>query len=41
VYLIDKAGRVRYGWAGELDYKGAGGEAKMLRLIDELRKERI
>jgi thiol-disulfide isomerase/thioredoxin len=41
VYLIDKAGRVRYGWAGELDYKGAGGEAKMLRLIDALRKERI
>jgi thiol-disulfide isomerase/thioredoxin len=41
VYLIDKAGRVRYGWAGELDYKGASGEAKMIRLIDALRKERI
>jgi peroxiredoxin len=33
IYLIDKQGRARYLWEGELEYEGAGGEAKMTRLI--------
>jgi thiol-disulfide isomerase/thioredoxin len=36
IYLIDKQGRVRYLWEGELEYQNAGGEAKMTRLIVEL-----
>jgi thiol-disulfide isomerase/thioredoxin len=36
IYLIDKQGRVRYLWEGELEYQNAGGEAKMNRLIVEL-----
>ena len=39
VYLVDKQGRVRYAWEGELEYQGAGGEAKMTRLIETLLKE--
>jgi hypothetical protein len=39
VYLIDKKGRVRYRWEGELEYGGARGEAKMGRLVTELLKE--
>jgi thiol-disulfide isomerase/thioredoxin len=39
IYLIDKRGMVRYGWEGELEYQGAGGEAKMTRLIEALVKE--
>ncbi|MCX6914452.1 MAG: redoxin domain-containing protein [Verrucomicrobiota bacterium] len=38
IYLIDKQGRVRYLWEGELEYQNAGGEAKMTRLIVELLK---
>jgi hypothetical protein len=38
-YLIDKQGVGRYRWAGELDWKGAGGEAKMARKIRLLLKE--
>ena len=33
IYLIDKQGRARYLWEGELEYQGAGGEAKMTQLI--------
>ncbi len=40
VYLIDKGGCARYVWAGELEYRGAGGEAKMTRLVDALLRER-
>lgn len=40
VYLIDKKGVVRYGWAGELDWKGAGGEAKLRTKILELLAEK-
>ena len=40
VYLIDKKGQVRYGWEGELDWQGAGGEAKMAQRIEELLKEK-
>ena len=39
VCLIDKQGRVRFGWEGELEYHGAGGEAKMTRLIEALLRE--
>jgi thiol-disulfide isomerase/thioredoxin len=39
ICLIDKRGRVRYGWEGELEYNGAGGEAKMTRLIEALLRE--
>lgn len=39
VYLVDKQGRVRYAWEGELEYQGAGGEAKMTRLIEAMLKE--
>jgi len=39
VYLIDKHGRVRYRWDGELEWQNAGGEARMARLIDQLLKE--
>lgn len=39
VFLIDKRGRVRYRWVGELEYMGAHGEARMGRLIDALLRE--
>ena len=39
VYLVDKAGRVRANWEGELNWKGAGGEAKMGRFVEALLKE--
>lgn len=40
VYLIDKQGRVRYYWMGELEWKGsAGGEAKMRGFIEKLLAE--
>ena len=40
VYVVDKRGRVRYGWEGELSYKGAPGEEKVRKLVDELLLER-
>jgi len=40
VYLVDREGRVRYRWTGELEYQGAGGEAKMKARIQELLRER-
>ena len=33
-------GVVRYGWEGELSYKGADGEEKIRKLVDELLLER-
>jgi thiol-disulfide isomerase/thioredoxin len=39
VYLVDKRGRARYAWEGELEYQGAGGYAKMTALIEALLKE--
>ena len=38
-YLIDKRGRVRYWWYGELNWQGAGGEAFMRGKIEELLAE--
>lgn len=40
VYVLDRQGRVRYGWEGELNYKGARGEALMAEHIDTLLKEK-
>lgn len=40
VYLIDRHGRIRYVWEGELEYGRAGGEAKMARLVDALLEEK-
>ncbi len=39
VYLIDKEGIARWGWAGELGWKGAKGEVHMRKKIDELLEE--
>jgi hypothetical protein len=39
VYLIDRSGRVRYRWVGELEYQGAGGEAQMAEAIQDLLAE--
>jgi len=40
VYLVDKHGLVRFAWEGELEYNGAGGNAKMTQLIETLLNER-
>jgi peptide-methionine (R)-S-oxide reductase len=39
VYVIDKAGRVRSKWEGELNWKNAGGEAKIANTVEYLLKE--
>ncbi len=39
VYLIDKQGRIRYWWYGELDWQGAGGQKIMAKRIEELLAE--
>jgi peroxiredoxin len=39
VYLIDKQGRLRYWWYGELDWQGAGGHKLMRQRIDQLLAE--
>ena len=39
VYLIDKQGRLRYWWYGELNWKGAGGQKIMAARIDDLLAE--
>lgn len=38
-YLIDKHGRVRYWWYGELDWQGAGGQNLLRARIEELLAE--
>jgi peroxiredoxin len=40
VYVVDRRGRVRYGWEGELSYKGAPGEETVRNVIDGLLLER-
>jgi thiol-disulfide isomerase/thioredoxin len=40
VYLVDRRGRVRYHWEGELNYKDQKGEEVMGRHIDELLAEK-
>ena len=39
VYIIDKHGKIRYRWDGELNYGGANGEAKLAELIEELLRD--
>jgi len=39
VYLIDKQGRLRYWWYGELNWKEAGGQKLMGTKIEELLAE--
>lgn len=39
IYLIDKRGRIRFRWEGELNYRNAGGEEKLSRKIEELLQE--
>ena len=36
VYLVDKMGKIRYRWDGELNYGGMDGERKMLDLVEKL-----
>lgn len=38
IYLIDKKGIARWGWPGELGWKGAKGEALMRQKIEDLLK---
>jgi peroxiredoxin len=40
VYLVDKHGRVRYWWYGELDWQGAGNQKVAERRIEELLAEK-
>jgi peroxiredoxin len=39
VYLIDKQGRLRYWWYGELNWQEAGGQKIMAQHIEELLAE--
>jgi len=39
VYLIDKKGRIRYWWFGELDWNGANGQELLEKRIKELLDE--
>lgn len=39
VYIIDKHGRVRYWWYGELDWQGAGNQKNARRQIEQLLAE--
>ncbi len=39
IYLIDKQGIARWGWSGELSWKGAKGEVHMRKKIEALLRE--
>jgi thiol-disulfide isomerase/thioredoxin len=39
IYLVDKRGKLRYRWVGELEWQNAGGEAKMSKCIEKLLAE--
>jgi len=39
VYLIDRQGKIRFRWIGELNYGSNQGEAKIAQLIEELLME--
>ena len=40
VYLVDKAGKIRAKWEGELDYNNSGGTAKLTAQIEQLLAEK-
>jgi len=40
VYLLDKKGKVRYRWEGELEYDGQNGTRKLAGLVDQLVSEK-
>ena len=40
VYVVDKAGKIRAKWEGELDYNGASGSAKLTAQIEKLLAEK-
>lgn len=40
IYLIDKQGKVRYRWEGELEYQDAGGTAKVRAIVKKLVAEK-
>ena len=40
VYLIDKKGRARFIWEGELEYQGRGGSSKLTAMIETLLEEK-
>ena len=40
VYLVDRKGRLRYGWAGELTYKGSDADKRMEKWIEKLLAEK-
>ncbi len=39
VYAVDKHGKIRADWAGELEYKGAGGSEKLAGVFRSLLRE--
>ena len=39
VYLIDKKGRIRFQWIGELNQGNSAGETRMIDLVEELLRE--
>ena len=39
LFVVDKKGIVRYRWVGELNYRNAGGEEKISKLIEKLLAE--
>ena len=41
VYLIDKQGKIRFRWVGELNYGGREGEAQMAQHVEELLRETL
>jgi len=40
LYVLDGEGRIRFRWIGELDYQHAGGEAKVVRAIEQLLRQK-
>lgn len=41
IYLIDRAGYVRYRWQGELNYNNSGGYKEVQKRIEELLGETL
>jgi thiol-disulfide isomerase/thioredoxin len=40
LYVLDKEGKLRGGWIGEMNYNNQGGEEKMRKLINQLLAEK-